>query len=80
MQLLGPWTRDNKDPRETLERLLFLVYLDIPTTQTAWPLDKALLLDLDQQVRPQLDCGDPQTPIFCQSGHHKDNWHYKSLS
>lgn len=40
MQLLGPWTRD-KDPGETLGRLLFLVYVDIPTRQT---LDRLRLM------------------------------------
>lgn len=43
MQLLGRWTRNNKHPREILERLLFLVYLEIPTTQTTCPLDKLRL-------------------------------------
>lgn len=44
MQLLGPWTRDNKDPGETLGTLLFLVYVGIPTRQTACPLDRLRLM------------------------------------
>lgn len=44
MQLLGPWTRDNKDPGETLGRLLFLVYVDIPTRQITCPLDRLRLM------------------------------------
>jgi len=32
MELLDPGTRDNQDPEETLERVLFLILLDIPKT------------------------------------------------